>query len=234
MDKNTSERLFKYPITEMAPEEVYYDGEHYKWINGGGSGKIYINETKKFILKIIMVLGDGVKNIEKEIYYQNIAASQNLAPKIHMHTYYIHEQNGKKYTIGIIKMDYLGKRILGRESVSVDKEICEFINKFVDLGIVNLVDPIWHFYKEGGRIKMIDYGFVEKIDANATYEYKIELKNQMAEKANVQCDFSVGGGAANRGGARTNRRQTKRRTKRRQTKRRRTKRRQQNKRRKKR
>ena len=80
-------------------------------------------------------------------------------------------------------MKYLKTNIVNN---TFDNEICEFIVKLSNIGLINIVDPGRHFYLDDGKIKMIDFGFVTEVNPVS----KSADMEKMAELCNIKCNFS--------------------------------------------
>jgi hypothetical protein len=153
----------------IVKKENINEDSTYSFLNSGASGMVYVNEKNKRVVKIIRLSEEDeteTKNeiikAKQEVEYQKKAAKFGLAPRIY-HDGYIEKKNSfcKTHYYYII-MDYLSPD--DWEHIFADKENKENIIYFIKLlvekvGIVNIVDPQLHFYKNkiNDKVVMIDY-----------------------------------------------------------------------------
>ena len=184
-------RIEEGKITNIYPGQEE-DGNTYKFMDSGGSGKIYLKNTQDIVLKLIFSYDEFetpkqfkercLEEIEKQTY----AAQHNLAPMPTYHNYSSSPRFGfGSKMICYIEMKYLDTHIFPNDP-KYTPLVCQFIKDLASIGLINKTDPLLHFYLDDGRVQMIDFGFVEPIDQDNI----LGDIQQMAKLCHIDCDIS--------------------------------------------
>jgi hypothetical protein len=144
------------------------NNDTYSFLNSGASGMVYVNENIKRVVKIIRLSEDNdelikeIKKAKQEVEYQMKSAKYQLAPNVYFHEYIEKKNSFLDTPYYYIIMDYLSSKEW--DNIYGDKDnipqISQFVNTLVEkVGIINIVDPRLHFYKnkKTNNIVMIDY-----------------------------------------------------------------------------
>jgi len=162
----------------------------YKWMDGGASGYVYINNNR--LVKIIRgnIYEDKkefIKNCKKEADFQKKAARHNLAPAVYYDgfvdiPFFVKDIPFYYYIV----MDYLSSDWKQIHPKSNKELMCEFITNLVNkVGIINNFDPYVHFYKNKytNQLVMIDYGRCIECKKDSCIQ-------QMADALEIDCSKS--------------------------------------------
>ena len=178
-------------ITTPFPGQIK-DSNTYRWIDSGGSGKIYIKNSGDRILKLIISYPDETfdsfkDRTTKEIEKQNYVAQYGLAPKPEYAVFVLSSNRiiNAKFA-AIMEMDYLSDN---KWPEDIPEKVCEYIVKLAEIGLVNKTDPMRHFYfNEDKVLQMIDYGEVTEINTDSP-EGLFHDMSLMAELCGIHCNF---------------------------------------------
>ena len=143
------------------------DDNTYKFIDSGASGKVYLKNTGDSVIKLLFSNDyESEKQFKEkclsEIEKQTYAAQHKLAPMPYYNIY----QSSPRFGFGsqilcYIEMKFLKKHIFPQDH---PKEVCQYIRKLANIGLINTVDPLLHFYLDENVIQMIDFGNVTEIN----------------------------------------------------------------------
>jgi hypothetical protein len=181
----------------------------FEFINSGATAFVYANKSSNRIVKIIRGSAyktekDFINECLKEITYQQNAAKYGLAPRVYHHGF-VDKTNSPFYDYELpyyyVIMDYLSEDS-GWNQIFADNDpplFCEYINNLVDkVGLINIKDPYAHFFTNGKKLMMIDYG--NCIECAGTASTKKECKESMAKTLGIQCSFIDRGIGSGSGG----------------------------------
>ena len=159
-------------------------GSRYKYMDSGGSGKIYSSESgDDMVIKLMKV---GKEKFDSEVAMQSEAARYGLAPKV-LASGKSNEVNGSH--LCFILMPHLKNHIDLYDPDTVKEyelKVCDYIDTITSqLLMANTVDPRRHFYEVDGSLQMIDFGEFNRILSSEVSE----KSDAMAEECGVVCAF---------------------------------------------
>ena len=161
-------------------EKISQKENHIDYLGNGTFGYVFkiVHKNKQRACKIIQIHFEGYATFLKEVYYQNLISSYNIAPKVYDN--YLCKTNTLKY--GIIIMDYLHNYLTFINFLAMiyqlsDEDMILYINlyinsliKVVDIFVdqINLYTADFQFMikNDATDIKLIDFGETTTLTLN--------------------------------------------------------------------
>lgn len=165
------------------------EGSRYKYMDSGGSGKIY--ESLSGDNTVIKLMQVRKEKFDSEVHMQSEAAKYGLAPQV-LDSGCSNEVEGLHLCFILMPLltDHLD--LYDSETVAqYQSKVCQYIDTLTSkLLMVNTVDPRRHFYevlRPGGirELQMIDFGEFQWISPHEL----AEKRDEMAEACGVVCAF---------------------------------------------